>query len=120
MSYFAAFEKHYHNLEQALPANLMLSTFISKGLLGDTLLLQSVASEETDTGKTRRLLESMRGGLKIGQTETFEKFLEAMCEYADRNNDLVVKKLVEDVYSDLPGKQRPGIVRSYSPYVFVL
>jgi len=33
MVYFSAFEKHYRNLEQALPANLMLSTFISKGLL---------------------------------------------------------------------------------------
>jgi len=29
----------------------------------------------TDCGKTRLLLESMWGGLKIGETETFEKFL---------------------------------------------
>jgi len=78
----------------------MLSTFISKGLLRDTVLLQRVASENTDCGKTRLLLESMRGGLKIGETRTFEKFLEAMREYADRNNDFVVKKLVEDVYED--------------------
>ena len=100
MAHFAVFEKHYRNLEQALPANAMLSTFISKGLLRDITLLQRVACENTDCGKTRLLLESMRGGLKIGETKTFEKFLEALCEYADRNNDLVVKKLVEDVYKD--------------------
>ena len=100
MTHFGVFEKHYRNLEQALPANAMLSTFISKGLLRDTMLLQKVACEHTDCGKMRHFLESMRGGLKIGETKTFEKFLEAMCEYADRNNDLVVKKLVEDVYKD--------------------
>jgi len=44
----------------------------------------------------------------ISETETFKKFLEAMCEYGDISNDLVVKKLVEDIYKDLPGKQRPG------------
>ena len=72
------------------------------------MLLQRVACENTDSGKTRLLLESLRGGLMIGETETFEKFLEAMCEYGDRNNDLVVKKLVADLYKDLPEKQRPG------------
>ena len=100
--YFAAFNKHYDSLSTALPADAMYPTFISEGLLRNTLLTQQFRAAKTDTEKTRLLLDSMMEGVRIGKPNLFLTLLKAMTNYASKNNDPVVEKLVKDVYKDLP------------------
>ena len=80
----------------------MYPTLVSKGLLREVSLQQEIAATRTDYGKARVLLDSMTGGLKLGVTDTFKAFLEAMDEYARNNNNAVVKKLLSNVNEHLP------------------
>ncbi|XP_065910682.1 uncharacterized protein [Dysidea avara] len=98
----AAFEKHYKNLTIALPAVAMYPTFVGKGLMSGTQLNQNFRAAKTNMEKTVLLLESMRGGLMVGEFTDFLKFVEAMTEYAESDNSPVVRKLAKDIKNDLP------------------
>ena len=104
--YLAAFSKHYRKLSIALPANALYPTFVGKALFNDPTLNSEFLAATTDINKTTVLLNSMKNGLQIGVVDVFQKFLEAMNEYAQEHNDPVVKKLVDDInqdlFSDLP------------------
>jgi len=100
--HFVAFNKHFDNLTTALPADAMYPTLIGKGLLRDPLLCQQFIAAKTNIEKTRLLLNSMMDGVRIGKPDRFLTLLQAMHQYAEKNNDPVVRKLVGDVYKDLP------------------
>ena len=51
----------------------------------------------------------MKNGLQIGVVDVFQKFLEAMNEYALEHKDPVVKKLGDDINQDSRGPSRAGI-----------
>jgi len=84
--YFDVFEKYYKQLVKALPMDSMYPTLFSKGLLRGGLA-EKLEAEKTDIDKARVFLNSLSGGLRIGGTETFDLFLEAMAEY-----EMVAKK----------------------------
>jgi len=69
---------------------------MSKGLLKGKLS-QEVRACKTDDERARLLLDSMKNGLEIGVTQVFEDFLVVLKEYAEDNDDHVVKKLEADV-----------------------
>jgi len=100
-AYYKAFENHYRDIEEGLPMDSLFPTLVSARLLGDTQLRQNITSAQTDAAKTRLLLESMRGGLRIGNNEVFIKFVETITKYANDNNDQTVKKLADDIWKDL-------------------
>ena len=100
--YYNAYLKCYRELEEALPMDAMYPTLVSKGLLREVSLQQEISATPTDHRKARVFLDSMKGGLLIGVTETFEAFLEAMDEYAKNNDNAVVRKLLSDVNKHLP------------------
>ena len=98
---FATFNKHYQSLTTALPAKAMYPTFVEKGLLKDPRLNDQFLSATTDIDRITLLLNSMRSGLQIGVVDVFQKFLEAMNEYFQLNENPVVKKLIEGIDNDL-------------------
>ena len=97
-----AFEGHYAKLVESLPTNAMWDMLVSKGLLSDTTLRQSMFAEKTDWGKTRLLLEWMRPGLIVGVNHSFLQLLEVMEEFGRTKNDQAVMKLAENIHKDLP------------------
>jgi len=99
--YFNAFLSCYQQLVVALPMDAMHPTLVSKGLLREASLQQQIATTRTDYGKARLFLDSMTGGLRIGVTDTFKMFLEAMDEYAKNTDNVVVRKLLNDVNEHL-------------------
>ena len=100
--YYKVYERHYRDLVEGLPMDSLFPTLSSAGLLGDTQLRQNIISAQADTSKARFLLESMRGGLKIGNNGVFIKFVKAIMKYAYDNHNQIVKKLADNVCEDLP------------------
>ena len=100
--YYNAYLKCYRQLVEALPMDAMYPTLVSKGLLREVSLQQEISATRTDYGKARVFLDNMKGGLLLGVTETFEAFLEAMDEYAKKNDNAVVRKLLSNVNEHLP------------------
>jgi len=96
------FEKHYKILVHGLPMEQLLPAFESKGLLRSPQLYQEIKAANTDTKKATLLLDSMKSGLRMGESSAFNTFLEALREYAKETNDSAVKKLADDAYKDLP------------------
>jgi len=101
------FERHYKDLVNNLPIEKLLPTFESRGLLRDPKLHQEIKSAKTDTEKAISLLDSMKGGLRVGECGTFKIFLEALREYAKESNNETVKKLADNTYKDLPSDTEP-------------
>ena len=106
--YFAAFEKYYEQLEKALPMDSMYPTLLSKGLLRDPGLAENVEKATTDIAKARVFLGSMRPGLQIGGTETFELFLDAMTEYEMKTNKEEITILLSRIRQHLPSPNSPS------------
>jgi len=100
--YYDAYLKSYQQLVEALPMDSLYPTLVSKGLLREVSLQQEIAATRSDYGKARVFLDSMIGGLRIGEAETFKRFLEAMEEFAKNNNSAVVRKLLSIVDEHLP------------------
>jgi len=100
--YYETFERHYRKIVEVLPTSAMWDYLVSGGLLRDTTLRQKMLADQTDYGKARLLLDSMRGGLSCGVNETFMSFLEVMKDYGRKANNPAVTKVAEDIIKDLP------------------
>ena len=117
--YLAAFNK-YHQELIALPVNLVYLTFVAKGLFNDSSLNMQFLSATTDINKMTLLLTSMKEGLRI---DVFQRFLEAIQEYAQKNKDPVVKKLVIEISQELlvdsPSTSSPpsGMLARFYPQI---
>ena len=98
---YEVYEKHYKSLVRCLPMERLHPTFVTKGLLSDIQLHQEITAATTDNKKAVLLLDSMRGGLLLGESVTFLTFVEALSEHAKDANDATVGKLVDNLNKDL-------------------
>ena len=94
-AYLKAFYDNYEVIVKGLSVDNLYPKLMSKGLLRGKLS-QEVRACKTDNDKAQLLLDSMKNGLEIGVIQVFEDFLVALKEYAEENDDQIVKKLETD------------------------
>ena len=96
--YYEAFKKSYTKLTNALPITYLLPYLyeanVVSGYLKAKLNAIPVCSD-----KVACLLDEMEGGLKAGIVDRFESFICTMEKYCTVNDDVVVKRLCEDIRS---------------------
>jgi len=100
--YYEAFKKSYTKLRDALPIQDLLpdlfeAAVVSRNLKG-RLNSISVRSE-----KVICLLDEIERGLSAEIIDQFESFICVMEKFGNDNNDIVVKKLAEDIRLTMSG-----------------
>ena len=94
--YYEAFKRSYSKLKDALPINALLPYFFEAGAVpGD--LKEKLNSIPIRSDKVICLLDEMELGLKVGITDQFESFVSVMEKFGGENNNIVVKRLAEDI-----------------------
>jgi len=84
MSFITAFENNYIRLVTALPMDRLLPTLEAHGLMRNIGLSQRIKATSGDSYKARLFLDELiKPGLQVGATDTFEKFIKAVEEYAE-------------------------------------
>ena len=110
VTYNTALSRTYKNLVTALPIDQMtphlISNHVLTGNLAERMRAIAVASE-----KTAFLLRSIKLNLDDGRVDQFEHFVEALQEYAEDEDDIVAKHLL----NDLKGKNDPASKNSPVP-----
>ena len=96
--YYEAFKQSYPKLKDALPINDLLPYFFKGGIVPG-YLKEKLDSIPVSSYKVVCLLDEMERGLRAGIIDQFESFICVMEEFATDNNDIVVKKLTEDIRS---------------------
>ena len=94
--YYGAFKKSYTKLKDALPISFLLPYLFEAGVVpGD--LQESINAIPGRSERVKYLLNEMEPGIRIGVTDQFESFICVMEKFGADNNDIVVKKLAEDI-----------------------
>ena len=94
--YYEALKRSYSKLKDALPINTLLPYFFEAGAVpGD--LKEKLNSIPVRSDKVICLLEEMELGLRVGVTDQFELFICVMERYGEENNNIVVKRLAENI-----------------------
>ena len=94
--YYEAFKRSYSKLKDALPISTLLPYFFEAGAVpGD--LKEKLNSIPVRSEKVICLLDEMELGLKVGITDQFESFICVMEKFGGENNNIVVKRLAEDI-----------------------
>ena len=96
--YYEAFKKLYPRLSSALPITDLLP-YCFKGGIIPRYVKERLSSIPVRSDKVTYLLDEMERGLLAGIIDQFESFICVMEEFATDNNDIVVKKLTEDIRS---------------------
>ncbi|XP_065918270.1 uncharacterized protein [Dysidea avara] len=89
------FYKSYEILVKSLPIDKMYPKLVSKQILRDYFLCSDIKACNTNYKKVLCLLDSMRGGVEIGVTKTFDILLATMEEYANEEGDFAVKRAIK-------------------------
>ena len=100
--YYEAFKKSYSKLTDALPINDLLPVLFQEGVVPSNLK-EKVNSISVRSEKVTFLLDKIEPGLKIGIIDQFESFVCVLEKFGTDNNDIVVKKLAEDIRSTISG-----------------
>ena len=100
--YYEAFKKSYSKLTDALPINDLLPVLFQEGVV-PTNLKEKVHSIPVRREKVIFLLDEIEPGLKVGIIEQFESFVCVLEKFGTDNNNIVVKKLAEDIRSTISG-----------------
>ena len=108
--YYEAFKQAYPKLKDALPINDLLPYFFKGGIVPG-YLKEKLDSIPVCSDKVVCLLDKMERGLRAGIVDQFESFICVMEEFATDNNDIVVKKLTEDIRSII---NKPTVKQSSS------
>ena len=94
--YYRAFKKSYTKLKDALPISFLLPYLFEAGVVpGD--LQENINAIPVRSEKMKYLLNEMESGLRVGVTDQFESFICVMEKFGADNNNIVVKKLAEDI-----------------------
>ena len=96
--YYEAFKQSYPKLQDALPIDNLLPYFLQRGIVPG-YLKEKLDCIPVRSDKVVCLLDKMEHGLRAGIIDQFESFICVMEEFATDNNDIVVKKLTEDIRS---------------------
>ena len=96
--YYEAFKQSYPKLKYALPINDLLPYCFQGGIVPG-YLKEKLDAIPVCSDKVVCLLDKMECGLRVGITDQFESFICVMEEFATDNDDIVVKKLAEDIRS---------------------
>ena len=102
--YYAAFKKFYPRLSNALPITDLLP-YCFKGGIVPRYLKERLNSILVRSDKVTCLLDEIERGLLAGIIDQFDSFICVMEEFATENNDIVVKKLTEDIRSTINENQ---------------
>ena len=96
--YYEAFKEFYPRLSNALPITDLLPYFFKAGIV-PRYLKERLNSIPVRSDKVTYLLDEIERGLLAGIVDQFESFICVMEEFATDNNDIVVKKLTENIRS---------------------
>ena len=96
--YYEAFKEFYPRLSNALPITDLLPYCFKAGIV-PRYLKERLNSIPVRSDKVTCLLDEIERGLLVGIVDQFESFICVMEEFATDNNDIVVKKLTEDIRS---------------------
>ena len=105
--YYRAFKDSYEKLVKALPIEVLLPALYSKKIITSGLKAE-IDSITTASKKVELLLTNIGNGLKVEVTEQFEGLLQVMEEYSQREESAVVKKLAEEIRSNISVAQPQG------------
>ena len=94
--YYEAFKRSYSKLKDALPINTLLPYLFEAGAVPRDLK-EELNSIPIRSKKVICLLDEMELGLKVGITDQFESFVSVMEKFGGENNNIVVKRLAEDI-----------------------
>lgn len=94
--YHKAFRSSYEKLVKALPIEPLIPTLYSKGIISSEMK-QKIDSISTSSQKIDHLLTNIENGLRVEVIEQFEGLLQAMEEYGQKENNVVVKRLAEEI-----------------------
>ena len=108
--YYEAFSQSYPKLKDALPIDDLIP-YCFKGGIVPGYLKEKLDSIAVRSDKVKCLLDEMERGIRVGITDQYESFICVMEEFATDNNDIVVKKLTEDIRSMI---NKPTIKQSLS------
>lgn len=100
--YYEAFKKLYPRLSNALPITDLLPYCIKGGIV-PRYLKERLNSIPVRSDKVTCLLDEIERGLLAGIVDQFEAFICVMEEFDTDNNDIIVKKLTEDIKSMING-----------------
>ena len=95
--YLEAFRTWYPELIAVLPIDDLLPYFFKAGVLTRNLKEELNSIPATHSKKVMRLLDAIEPGLQAGITDQFESFICVMEEFSTVNNNIVVKKLADDI-----------------------
>ena len=98
--YYKAFKSSYEKLVKALPIEPLLPALYSKNVIssGEKAEIDGISATSK---KVEHLLTKIENGLKVQIIEQFEGLLQAMEEYSQQEDSIVVKKLVEEIRSKI-------------------
>ena len=97
---YGAFKKPYTKLKDALPISFLLPYLFEAGVVPGSVpgdLQESINAIPGRSERVKYLLNEMEPGIRIGVTDQFESFICVMEKFGVDNNDIVVKKLAEDI-----------------------
>ena len=98
--YYEAFKKSYRKLKDALPIKDVLPDLFQAGVVSG-ISKERLNSIPVRSDKVICLLDEMELGLKVGITDQFESFICVLEKFGTDNNNIVVKKLAEDIRSTI-------------------
>jgi len=114
--FYEAYKKSYEKLTKALPVNDLIPKLFSEGILPGNLKSRidciTVPSE-----KTRLLLDEMEGGLRIGITDQFDRFVRVLEQFSKDERHIVVGKMAKDIRLLVGGSSAPPLVQPLLPSV---
>ena len=96
--YYEVFKKFYPRLSNALPITDLLPYCFKEGIV-PRYLKERLNSIPVRSDKVTCLLDEIERGLLAGIEDQFESFICVMEQFATDNDDMVVKKLTEDIRS---------------------
>ena len=96
--YYEVFKKFYPRLSSALPITDLLPYCFKEGIV-PRYLKERLNSIPVRSDKVTCLLDGIERGLLAGIVDQFESFICVMEQFATENDDMVVKKLTEDIRS---------------------
>ena len=94
--YYEAFKRSYSKLKDALPINTLLPYLFEAGAVSWDLK-EKLNSIPVRSDKVICLLDEMELGLRVGIMDQFELFVCVMEKYGGENNNILVKRLAEDI-----------------------
>ena len=99
LKHYDVFKQHYRRMISILPIEDLIPELNKENLLPGNLK-DEVESKVTTKKKVKCFLDSLEGGLKIEKPVKFERFLCVLIDYAEREKDMDIDCLLQDIYKE--------------------